>query len=156
MGQFFNLKTTVAAAVLLALLLVTAGTAVPDRAEARVPAAQTYPAISTETPPARDADTFAGDRTLEASCRKTGQEKAFCLCVTHIMKYELTLPEYRAVTRLYGRAVDRRDIHRTLKNEGFTPAEIKVAEAMEQSLVQSDDVSARCAEAKAYYKNEAN
>ena len=156
MGQHLNIKTNLAIASAAALFILSTSAGLPTHAEARVPAAQTYPVISLDTPLARDAETFQGDKTLEAACRKTGQETSVCLCVTHIMKYELTLSEYRAATRLYGRTGDRAELHGTLKSEGFKPSEISMAEQMERSLIEDKDFALRCTEAKAYYKNAAN
>ena len=152
MGLHLNLKFCLTVSGLAALFLVSAGSALPDQAQARIPAPQTYPAISLEKPLARDAETFARDRALEASCRKSGQEKDVCLCVTHIMKYELTLSEYKAATRLYGRPDKRTAIYSALKEDGFHPAEINMAEEMERSLTANQDFATRCAEAKAYYR----
>jgi len=55
---------------------------------ANAAAAQTLPAISMNTSGARDARTFESDKALDAACRKSGQDQAICLCVTHVMKYE--------------------------------------------------------------------
>jgi hypothetical protein len=101
---------------------------------------------------ARDAETFEADRKLEAACRKSGQANATCLCVTHILKYELTLSEYRAVTRLYGQSLQRAGLRRTLREEGFSAADINRAETIERDLIQENDFAQRCSEAKAYYK----
>lgn len=150
MAQHLNLKASIGFAAVSALFIVSASTALLAQAEARAP--QTSTAISLDTLLARDADTFQADRTLEAACRKSGQNKHVCLCVTHIMKYELTLAEYRAATRLYGQPVNRTALHDILKNEGFRPAQINLAEDMERSLTQDNDFAVRCSEAKAYYK----
>lgn len=155
MGRHLNIKTNLAVVSFAALLVLTASAAMLSQAEARLPVAQIYPAISLNTPLARDADTFENDKTLDAACRKSGQEKSVCLCVTHIMKYELTLSEYRAATRLYGQGKDRTTLHSALKNEGVEPSEIAIAEEMERSLSQDEDFALRCAEAKTYYKTSA-
>ena len=86
-------KANLAATSFAALFVLSLSTVLP--AQARTPAAQTLPIISLDTPLARDAETFEMDKTLDAACRKTGQDKSVCLCITHIMKYELTLSEYR-------------------------------------------------------------
>ena len=156
MGRHLNIKTGLTLFGVAAAFVLGSSGALPITAEARVPAAQTYPVISLNTPLARDAQTFEADKALEATCRKNGQEKAVCLCVTHILKYELTLSEYRAVTRLYGQKGDRNALRQSLKDEGFKSAEIKMAEEMEQSLVEDKDFALRCAEAKAYYNTTIN
>lgn len=119
---------------------------------ANAAAAQTLPAISMNTSGARDARTFENDKALDAACRKSGQDQAICLCVTHVMKYEMSLKTYRAATRLYGRPADRTALHRKLETEGYKASEITVAEDMERSLTTSQDFAPRCAEAKAYYR----
>lgn len=154
MGRHLKFKNCLAGASLAALFMLSASGTLS--AQARSSAAQTYPVISLDTPLARDAETFQGDKTLDAACRKTGQDKSVCLCVTHIMKYELTLSEYRAATRLYGRTENRTELHNTLKNEGFKPSEISMVEQMERSLIEDKDFALRCTEAKSYYKNAGN
>ena len=156
MGQHLNIKANLAVVSLAALFLLSTSATLPAQAEARVPVAQIYPVISLNTPLARDAETFEADKTLNSACRKTGQGNAICLCVTHIMKYELTLSEYRAATRLYGQPTDRSALHSTLKDEGFKATEIELAQQMERSLIEDEDFALRCNEAKAYYKNAAN
>jgi len=151
-GRHLNIKTNLAAASLAALFITSASASLPVQAEARIPAAQTYPVISLDTPLARDAQTFDDDKALDAACRQTGEDKAVCLCVTHIMKYELTLSEYQAATRLYGRSNGRSKIRGMLEAEGFKRTEISMAEEMEQSLVGDKDFALRCTEAKAYYQ----
>ena len=156
MGQHLKIKANLAVISIAALFVLSTSATLPAQAEARVPVAQIYPVISLNTPLARDADTFANDKTLDAACRKTGQENAVCLCVTHIMKYELTLSEYRAATRLYGQPNDRTALHSALRGEGVKATEIGMAEQMEQSLIEDEDFALRCSEAKAYYKSAAN
>lgn len=153
MGRHLNIKANFAVVSLASLFVLSTSAALPTQAEARVPVTQIYPAISLNTLLARDAETFEDDKTLNAACRKTGQENAVCLCVTHIMKYELTLSEYRVATRLYGKAQDRKALHSTLKNEGFKSSEIGMAEQMERTLIKDKDFALRCSEAKSYYKN---
>ena len=123
---------------------------VPD---ANAASAQTLPAISTsESNAARDASTFQLDKTLEASCRKSGQTGAVCLCVTYVMKYELSLKEYSAATRLYGEQTNREPLRTQLYDEGYQMAEIETALKMERDLIQNIDFAERCANAKAYYR----
>lgn len=152
MGQHLTIKTIRLTAIFAALLVMSASGSIPFHAEAHIAAAQTYPVISLDTPLARDAQTFESDKRLEAACRKTGQDKSVCLCVTHILKYELTLSEYRAATRIYGQSGDRTALRRDLKEEGFATSDIDMAEQMEQSLINDGDFALRCSEAKAYYK----
>ena len=152
MRHHLNLRSGLVAAGFAVLVAVGAHLARLDQAQARVPTPQSSSLTSSETPLARDAETFEADRKLEAACRKSGQANATCLCVTHILKYELTLSEYRAVTRLYGQSLQRAGLRRTLREEGFSAADINRAETIERDLIQENDFAQRCSEAKAYYK----
>lgn len=113
---------------------------------------QTYPIISLDTKLARDADTFSDDKALNTACRKLGETSEVCLCVSHVMKYELTLTEYRAAARLYGQPQKREKLRAALRNDGFGLSDIGTAEQMERTLTSGPDFALRCAEAKAYYK----
>lgn len=115
-------------------------------------AAQSYPMVSLQTELARDADTFEDDKTLVKSCSSDGQAQAMCLCVTHILKYELTLNEYRAAVRLYGKTKDDETITATLRDTGVEAGDIAMAKGVIRSLTTSPDFAERCAEAKAYYR----
>lgn len=117
--------------------------------------AQTIPAITIKTPRARDANTFETDRALDATCRKSGQNNAVCLCLTHVMKYEMNLKPYRATPQLFGQPEDRSALHRKLYRKGYTKTDVEIAENMERSLITSEDFGLRCAEAKSYYRNTA-
>jgi len=64
--------------------------------------AQTHSALYLPEGGARDANTFEIDKALDAACRKSGQSQSVCLCVTHVMKFEMSLKSYQAATRLYG------------------------------------------------------
>ena len=152
MAGRMNNTLNLAAAILAALILSTNSMLTTD-AEAKAPVPQTLPIISSNIPMARDIYTFDADRNLEAACRKTGQDKAVCLCVTHILKYELTLSEHRIAARLFGQAGDRKALHQTLEDEGFTLADIERVAQVNRALTQDKDFALRCAEAKAYYKN---
>jgi hypothetical protein len=118
---------------------------------ANAASAQTVPAIALNPASARDANTFESDKTLVAACQKSGQNKTVCICLTHVMKYEMSLTTYRAATHLYGQPADRSALHRKLQAEGYKASEIKTAENMERSLITAADFAPRCANAKAYY-----
>jgi len=151
-GQYLKSIINLAAVTLVAFLVFGLNASLPNQAEARIPAPQTVPVIDLDTPLARDANTFDTDKALDATCRKSGQKKSVCLCVTHIMKYELTLSEYRAATRLYGQSGDRTALKQVLRTEGTPASDIAMAEQMERSLLKTDDFAIRCSEAKSYYK----
>ena len=153
LGRNRNIITSLAALSTALCLLLLAGASLSAQAKARTPAGQTQPAVRLISLEARDAETFQSDKTLEASCRKSGQNKSICLCVTYILKYEMTLSEYEVVTRLYGQTQNRQTLHQSLKNEGFKPSEIGKAEAIEKALTQAVDFDARCLAAKSYYKD---
>lgn len=129
---------------------------VPDveipEANANAAAAQTLPASAIIKSGARDARTFENDKALEAACRKSGQDKAVCLCATYVMKYEMSLSSYRAATMLYGQEGDRSDLYKALARDGYHEIEIDLAEDMERKLTRASDFAMRCANAKAYYK----
>ncbi len=136
------------------VLLAALGFALPKLAmpNANAASAQTHPAISINPASARDANTFESDKALYAACRKSGQDSAVCLCLTHVMKYEMSLKSYHAATRLYGQPPSRNALHGKLQAEGYKKSEIERAENMERSLLASEDFGLRCAGAKAYYK----
>lgn len=151
MGRHLNIKANLTATAFTVAFILSASASM--QAQARAPEAQTVPVISLDTPLARDAETFQNDKTLDAACRRTGQTNSVCLCVTHIMKYELTLSEYRAATRLYGQSGDRAALRQTLRTEGVSASDIDMAEQMERSLIEDPDFALRCSEAKSYYRN---
>jgi len=151
-GRSIAMRGLMSLAILAGLGLAYAETPIQLSAMAPASAAQTYPIISLDTPLARDAATFNDDKALNQTCRKEGGEADVCLCLTHVMKYELTLKEYRAAVRLYGLPKDRSAIHLTLQKEGYSKSDIGTAELMERSLITDHDFTLRCAEAKAYYK----
>lgn len=154
MGPYKTFRTSFGfiAVSFAALVMLGATGLTAEKAEARMPAAQTHPIISLNQILARDANTFQNDKALEAGCRKTGHDKSICLCVTHVMKYELTLDQYRAATRLYGQNGNHEDLRRTLQREGFQLEDIYIAEGMERTLISDPNFASRCATAKAYYR----
>ena len=115
-------------------------------------AAQSYPMVSLQTELARDADTFDDDKALVKSCSSEGQAQSTCLCVTHILKYELTLNEYRAAVRLYGKTKDVETIAAALRETGVEPVDIAMAQDVIGGLTTTPDFAERCSEAKAYYR----
>lgn len=152
MGPYRNIKAALVVASIAGLAAMALASARPAFAAPNMQTAQTHPAITIDSLMARDANSFQDDKALNAACRKTGQDNAVCLCVTHVMKYELSLKQYRAATRLYGTTAQRNTIRKSLQSEGISSSEIKIAEEMEQSLISDPNFSYRCADAKAYYK----
>ncbi len=111
---------------------------------------QTYPMMSLQTELARDADTYAEDKALVETCTSKGQSQATCLCVTHVLKYELTLNEYKAAVRLYDK--DTKSLSAALRDENISPQDIQTAKDVMADLTKDSDFSERCSEAKAYYR----
>lgn len=156
MGPYRNIKAALVVASIAGLAAMGLSGARPAFAAPNMQAAQTHSASTIDNLMARDANTFQDDKALNAACRKMGRDNAVCLCVTHVMKYELSLKQYRAATRLYGTTIQRNAIRKSLQSEGFSMSEIKVAEEMETSLTADPNFSYRCTDAKAYYKTSAN
>jgi len=151
--RHYNLqKLTFGLTVLAALSFAFPRFAMP---QANAASAQTIPAINAAPPGARDADTFQSDKALDAACRKSGQNTAVCLCLIHVMKYEMSLTSYRAAPRLFGQSGDRAELHRKLYSEGYRKSDVETAEHMERSLITAVDFAPRCAESKAYYRKPA-
>lgn len=115
-------------------------------------AAQSYPLITLQTPLARDADTFSDDKALVKSCAAKGQPQSTCICVTHVLKYELTLNEYSAAVRLYDQSADAKTVTAALYKDGLSPSDIATAREVMRDLTTASDFQDRCAEAKAYYR----
>ncbi len=111
---------------------------------------QTYPMISLQTELARDADTYADDKALVETCTSKGQTQATCLCITHVLKYELTLNEYKAAVRLYDQ--DAKSVSAALRDKNVSPQDIQTAKDVMANLTGDGDFPERCAEAKAYYR----
>lgn len=157
MGRIVTRKRHQIITVTLGWLSLCLLAPVASTAQAFTAVAQTTPAISRSAPLARDASTFEIDKALNAACRKSGQPNSAitreaCLCVTHVLKYELTLPNYRVAARIYGASGDRTQLYATLRKEGASTAQIALAEGLERDLIMASDFRERCATAKAYYK----
>ena len=150
MGRINIFQKLVFTAVLLAAF--NFGAPKVEMPDVNMASAQTIPAITSLRSTGRDASTFQSDKALEAACRKSGQDKAVCLCVTYVMKYEMSLNSYRAATLLYGQSGDRSRLHNALSREGYSKSEIELAEKMERILTRANDFAMRCAKAKAYYR----
>ena len=110
------------------------------------------PIISLQAELARDADTFADDKTLVTACMDKGQAKQTCLCVTHVLKYEMTMDEYRAAIHLYKRGDKEVMEMASLREIDLTPQDISTAREMLRGLTEAQDFSERCSEARAYYR----
>lgn len=154
MGHLFIAnRHKISALILGGLAMCLTATNIPQAATA----AQTTPAVTYNAPLARDAATFESDKTLNLACRESRNSNSpttreTCLCVTHILKYELTLPQYRAAVQLYGVEGRRNDIYKSLKQRGVSTSDMQAAEQIERTLLGAPDFAPRCAVAKAYYR----
>jgi len=130
MGLIQNIKTGLIIAFLAGLFSIGANATAPHQAAAYNSSSYTasdgYPLAAPLDTLARDANTFKIDKGLDEACRNTGQEKETCLCVIHILKYDLPLKDYQSAWNLFENAEDI-------------------------TLIARDDFEPRCAEAMAYY-----
>ena len=135
-----DLKFALPAAMLTAILF-TGGTETISWAEvqAATPVADTMPA--------RDAATSREDIALTNSCIENGKEKIYCLCVTKIFKYEMTLREYRGAAALY----PQRDSDVHLTQQGYTEVELESINTLSKKLSSEDQLRVRCDRAETYF-----
>ncbi|MGB6228684.1 MAG: hypothetical protein WBF53_00985 [Litorimonas sp.] len=83
----------------MAALLFAVSPVGEAEAQTPAPAPLTDAAALGDRAPARNIDTPFEDRRLTNACIEAGLSKADCLCVTKVLKYELTLSEYRDAVR---------------------------------------------------------
>lgn len=135
-----DLKFALPAAMLTAILF-TGGTETISWAEvqAATPVADTMPA--------RDAATSREDIALTNSCIENGKEKIYCLCVTKIFKYEMTLREYRGAAALY----PQRDSDVHLTQQGYSEVELESINTLSKKLSSEDQLRVRCDRAETYF-----
>ena len=128
-------------AVMLTAILFTSGTETISWAEAQAatPVADTMPA--------RDAATSREDIALTNSCIENGKEKIYCLCVTKIFKYEMTLREYRGAAALY----PQRDSDVHLTQQGYSEVELESINTLSKKLSSEDQLRVRCDRAQTYF-----
>jgi len=131
-------------AVMLTAILFTGGTETISWAEvqAATPVADTMPA--------RDAATSREDIALTNSCIENGKEKIYCLCVTKIFKYEMTLREYRGAAALY----PQRDSDVHLTQQGYSEVELESINTLSKKLSSEDQLRVRCDRAETYFADE--
>ena len=125
MRVFQSLKAGFIIAFVAGLSSLGASATAPEQTET-YSSTQSYALAAPLDRLARDANTFQTDKGLDAACRDAGQEKETCLCLVHVLKYDLPLKNYRAAARRF---------EQTENN----------------ALITRDDFAPRCAEAKAYY-----
>lgn len=122
-------------------------------------APETYaPPTRRRVPLARDTSTFREDVALTNACVESGQNKADCLCVTYVLKYELSLPDYRAASQMLftpanADAAAQRAANLSARN---IPARITRYRNLNRELISQSDFAPRCTEADHYFKGEQN
>jgi len=126
MGLIQNIKAGLIIAFLAGLFSIGAHATAPNQIEAYSPSTQNYALAAPLDRLARDANTFQTDKGLDAACREAGQEEETCLCIVHILKYDLPLKDYRATLDMF-------------------------EQTEEITLIARDDFEPRCAQAMAYY-----
>jgi len=128
-------------ASLLTAILFTGG--IPDKTTAQAQAASTV----TDTMPARDAATSADDIKLTNNCIEGGKEKIYCLCLTKIFKYEMTLRQYRGAATLYN--TPKAQTH--LTELGYSEDDIRNVTDLSQELSSEKMFRTRCEMAETFF-----
>lgn len=102
--------------------------------------------VISDTTPAREVDTWREDVALINQCIRRGGEKEACVCVPFVLKYEMSVGEYReaAGTRLRQTPAPRLERGRAETDEART---ISVATRTERA----PDFAQRCAVAKRFF-----
>lgn len=115
---------------------------------------------ATATPLARNLATQESDRALTNNCVEGGYEKQECLCVTQVLKYELSLREYDAAALIFAlesdpdstdEALDRDNAKAELYKKGYSETELADLDRMSRSLMDASDFARRCQKASTYY-----
>ncbi len=102
---------------------------------------------------ARDQPTFQQDLSLTNSCIEGGRDKTECLCVTRVLKYELSLREYRLASQIFARPAPQEQsaLRLTLMQQGYEDEEIGRLSSYTGKLTSASNFQNRCAEANAYF-----
>jgi len=114
-----------------------------------------------ETLSARDAATSKYDISLTNSCIEAGKSKQHCLCVTKIFKYEMSLREYKAATKLYQSMVSSEPTARSvtkisLHQLGYVDSEIISVDNLQRNLSRDAQFQNLCDMANAYFNPTVN
>lgn len=114
-----------------------------------------------ETLSARDAATSKYDINLTNSCIEAGKSKQHCLCVTKIFKYEMSLREYKAATKLYQSMVSSEPTARSvtkisLHQLGYVDSEIISVDNLQRNLSRDAQFQNLCDMANAYFNPTVN
>lgn len=110
----------------------------------------------TENLSARDAATSRADIALTNSCIEAGQTKDYCLCVTKVLKYQMSLREYMAAVKLYPNGFNsdptaRSALKISLRQSGYNDQEITNIENFQSQLLERTNLKQQCEMASAYY-----
>lgn len=114
-----------------------------------------------ETLSARDAATSRYDISLTNSCIEAGKSKQHCLCLTKIFKYEMSLREYKAATKLYQSMVSSEPTARSvtkisLHQLGYVESEITTVDNLQRNLAKNSQFENLCATADSYFNPTVN
>ncbi len=110
---------------------------------------------------ARDAATSRYDINLTNSCIESGKSKQHCLCVTKIFKYEMSLRDYKAATKLYQSMVSTEPTARSvtkiaLQQLGYVDSEITTVDNLQRNLSKNAQFESLCAMADTYFNPTVN
>jgi len=105
---------------------------------------------------ARDMPTFREDTGLANSCIEAGGTKTHCICVTTILKHEMSVREYKAAVKLFaaGKSAEPTAMTSTkmsLRSQTYTPREINRINAFQRKLIEADGFEDRCTQAAQYF-----
>jgi len=134
------LKLALPTAMLTAILF-TGGTETISWAEAQAATPVT------DSMPARDAVTSREDIALTNSCIENGKEKIYCLCVTKIFKYEMTLRQYRGAATLYNSPKSQPQLTKL----GYTEDDIRDVTDLSRELSSEKMFRTRCDMAETFF-----
>ena len=96
-----------------------------------------------DSAPARDAETSGDDVRIVNGCIADGGSKADCVCVAYVMKYEMTLGEYREAA---GNLTRRASYSRAGQSDRPAVSTPTIAQTRRR-----DDLQRRCAAARRYF-----
>lgn len=128
-------------------LLLALGLAAMGQPSLGVPQAAEAKGLSdvraSDARPARELETYGDDVRLTNQCIDRGGDKAECVCVVSVLKYELTLGEYRRAARAWTVPAGYR------AQDGVSP--MRDADGALRGLTRAEDFQRRCAVAKTYF-----
>lgn len=147
-----SLHHCIAISALIGLALAWTGASHIPSAEAQ--AAPSLKPVAKGDVLARDVSTFTEDLRLTNECVDSGVGKTECLCVTRVLKYELSLREYRAASLIYAAPIksgERRAKKIDLMSRGYSQTEITAVDSLTRNLTKQADFVSRCSEAAEWF-----